>query len=413
MACPPAVPERLKAADRLHPGDFPDGRLSAQMSWFGRRLKRRGLPVTNTGLRDGLRSLACIDLTRKDDFRTALEANLVFRKGDLPLFEEEFDRFWTLWDKKEEKPRRRQDIRRADTAREQGEDPKGRPAGQSTAGLRYSREERLARRDFKDWEISDWREASAWLDRWVHPFLIRYTRRYEAGGGPLLEIRKMLRRSLRSGGEMLDLAYRQRRPRPRRLIFLADVSGSMEPYGRFFFLFVQAWMQTALPVEIFAFSTRVTRLTPWIRARSREEVLETVRQRVPQWSGGTRIGEALEGFSREFGNKLLGRRSLVVIFSDGWDLGDPIRLRQALSRLKGRCHKLFWLNPLMGCPEYRPVCQGMAAALPFIDRLLPAQHLLSLALVARHLAVVGSSQAGPAWPPGTVGLSNPVRAQTA
>lgn len=386
MACPPVVPERLLDDGRPSvPGDFPSGRISEQMSWFGRRLKMTGLPVTHTGLGDALRSLTCIDLARKDDFQAALQANLVFRKEDLPLFKEEFERFWTLRDGEEEKPLRRREVHQADTAEEQVEDPEGERAGRWTVGFQYSREERLAQRDFKDWEISDWQEASAWLDRWVHPFLIRLTRRYESGRGPLLEIRKMLRRSLRCGGEVLDLAYRQKRAKPRRLIFLADVSGSMEPYGRFFFLLVQAWMQTPWPVEIFAFSTRLTRLTPWIRTRSREEIMESVQKKAPQWSSGTRIGESLDLFIKEYGHKLLGRRDLLVIFSDGWDLGDPIRLRQALSRLKRRCHTLLWLNPLMGGPDYQPLCQGMATALPFIDRLLPAHNLKALEWISRRL----------------------------
>jgi uncharacterized protein with von Willebrand factor type A (vWA) domain len=365
--------------------DPPVRRLSERVQWFGRRLKGRGVPVTTTGLQDALKSLTCIRMTRKDDFKIALRANLVSRMEDLGLFEQEFERFWTLQNEKGERPLNRPEFQCADSGGGPGQDPGGQTDNPRKAGFRYNRKERLALRDFKDWEIADWPEASAWLDRWVHPFLIRLTRRYTAGGGSLLEIRKMLHRSLRSGGEVLDLAYRQKRPKPRRLIFLADVSGSMEPYSRLFFLFVQAWMRTPLPVEIFAFSTRLTRLTPWLRHWSREELLDTVGQRVPQWSSGTRIGEALEGFIAKFGNKLLGRRSLPVIFSDGWDLGDPARLRLALGRLRRRCPKLFWLNPLMGGPEYQPLCLGMATALPFIDRLLPAHNLQALERTFRQL----------------------------
>jgi hypothetical protein len=345
------------------------------MQLFGRRLQDRGLPVTTGGLRDALRSLVCIGLGRRDDFRTALEANLVCHKEDLALFDQEFDRFWGLLDKGDGRCWPLQAIPAAEGTGASGEDGAGKPAEATAAGVLYSREERLAEKDFKDWDVSDWPEASAWLKHRLQPFLIRITRRYEPGQGHLLEIRKTLRASLRTGGDLLDLAFRKRRTKPRPLIILADVSGSMEPYARFFLLFVRAWMRLPLPVEIFAFSTRLTRLTPWIRSRDWEEVLETMRQRVPQWSGGTRIGESLELFLQEFSNKLPGRRSLVVIFSDGWDLGDPVRLREALTRLKRRCHKLLWLNPLMGSPDYQPVCQGMSTALPFVDRLLPAHDL--------------------------------------
>ncbi len=392
MACPPAVPERCGAGGKPA---VPAGLLSEQMQLFGRRLQDRGLSVTTGGLRDALRSLACIGLGRRDDFRTALETNLVCHKEDLTLFDQEFDRFWGLLDKGDGRGLPLQAIAAADGTGASGEEPTGTQAKQKAAGALYSRNERLAEKDFKDWAASDWPEASAWLHHWVQPFLIRITRRYEPGQGHLLEIRKTLRASLRTGGDPLDLAFRKRRTKPRPLIILADVSGSMEPYARFFFLFVRAWMRLPLPVEIFAFSTRLTRLTPWIRSRDWEEVLETMRQRVPQWSGGTRIGESLELFLKEFSNKLPGRRSLVVIFSDGWDLGDPVRLREALTRLKGRCHKLLWLNPLMGSPEYQPVCQGMAAALPFVDRLLPIHNVSALNRMACTLEALLSPKSSP------------------
>ena len=193
----------------------------------------------------------------------------------------------------------------------------------------------------------------------------------------------MLRQSLRSGGDLINLFYQQKKVKPRRLIFLADVSGSMERYVRFFFLFVRACFKYSFPVEILVFSTRLTRLTPWFKSRKMEDVFEAVKANVPQWSSGTRIGESMDQFMREFGRKLLGTRSLVLIFSDGWDLGEPETLRGALSRLRRRCHQLLWLNPLMGCPDYQPICRGMAAALPLVDRLLPAHNLNALAEVVQ------------------------------
>jgi uncharacterized protein with von Willebrand factor type A (vWA) domain len=176
----------------------------------------------------------------------------------------------------------------------------------------------------------------------------------------------------------MALAFRRKKVKPRRLIFLADVSGSMEPYGRFFFLLLQAWLKAPFPVEFFAFSTRLTYLTPLIKSRKMEEVGEIVSRHVPQWSSGTRIGESLEQFLRTYGKKLLGTRSLVLVFSDGWDLGEPEVLQEAMRRIRRRSHKILWLNPLMGCPDYQPICRGMAAALPWVDRLLPFHNLKTL-----------------------------------
>jgi len=122
-----------------------------------------------------------------------------------------------------------------------------------------------------------------------------------------------------------------------------------------------------------------------IKSRKMEEVGEIVSRHVPQWSSGTRIGESLEQFPQTYGKKLLGTRSLILIFSDGWDLGDPVVLREALRRIRRRSHKILWLNPLMGCPEYQPICRGMAAALPWVDRLLPAHNLKALAGVVQTI----------------------------
>ena len=195
----------------------------------------------------------------------------------------------------------------------------------------------------------------------------------------------MLRQSLRVGGDLTALTFRRKKIKPRRLIFLADVSGSMEPYGRVFFLFLKAWLKAPFPVEVFAFSTRLTYLTPVLKSRKLEDLGEIVSAQVPQWSGGTRIGESLNQFVRGVGKRLLGTRSLVLVFSDGWDLGEPEVLRQALGRIRLRSHKILWLNPLMGCPDYQPICRGMAAALPLVDKLLPAHNLRALAGVVNRL----------------------------
>ena len=367
------------------PGPLPwalnQERLSGRVHRFGRRLKSLGVPVTISGVRDALQSLVYVDLSRKTDFEIALRANLIFRKEDLGLFEAEFEQFWRSLEIPEEQgPAEESGVRPSLWPADLGSaEEEVRAVEEKTGGL-FSRADVLAEKDFKAWKEDDWQEVSRWVHHWVRPLINRCSLRFRSSPrGSRLEIRKMLRRSLRVGGDLTTLTFRRKKIKPRRLVFLTDVSGSMEPYGRFFFLFLQAWLKAPFPVEIFAFSTRLTYLTPLIKSKKMEEVGEIVSKHVPQWSSGTRIGESLEQFIRTYGKRFLGSRSLILIFSDGWDLGDPAILGEAMSRIRRRSHKILWLNPLMGCPDYQPICQGMAAALPWVDRLLPAHNLNALA----------------------------------
>ncbi len=350
--------------------------------------------MTLTGVRDALRSLLYVDITRKADFEIALRANLIFRKEDLGLFEAEFDYFWRSLEIPEEPgPSRESGISPSLWPADRGMGEEDSRVVEEKTGRLFSRAEVLAEKDFQAWEEDDWQEVSRWVRHWVRPLINRHSLRFRSSHrGSRLEIRKMLRRSLRVGGDLTALAYRRKKIKPRRLIFLADVSGSMEQYGRYFFLFLQAWLQDRFPVEVFAFSTRLTYLTPLIKSKKREEVREIVSAHVPQWSSGTRIGESLGQFLRTYGKKLLGTRSLVLIFSDGWDLGEPEVLREAMRRIHRRSHKILWLNPLMGCADYQPICRGMAAALPWVDRLLPAHNLRTFwetAALVKSLLVTG------------------------
>jgi uncharacterized protein with von Willebrand factor type A (vWA) domain len=375
------------AGPDLLPRALNQERLSGKVHRFGRRLKSLGVPVTISGMRDALQSLVYVDLYRKADFEIALRANLISRKEDLALFEGEFEQFWRSLEIPEEHgPPEESGAGFSLWPADPGCGEEELPAGEKKTGGLFSRAEVLAEKDFQAWEDDDWQEVSRWVQHWVLPLISRCSLRYRSSQrGSRLEIRKMLRRSLGVGGDLTALAFRRKKIKPRRLIFLADVSGSMEPYGRFFFLFLQAWLKAPFPVEIFAFSTRLTYLTPLIQSRKMEEVGEIVTGHVPQWSGGTRIGESLEQFLRTYGKKRLGTRSLILIFSDGWDLGDPEVLREALRRIRRRSHKILWLNPLMGCPDYQPICRGMAAALPWVDRLLPAHNLKALAGAAQTI----------------------------
>lgn len=198
-----------------------------------------------------------------------------------------------------------------------------------------------------------------------------------------------LRRTMRANltrGELIELRRRERKPRKVRLVLLCDISGSMDLYSRFFLQFLYALQNVFGRVETFTFSTRLTRITDHLKGRTYRQVLRRLSD-VRDWSGGTRIGECLADFNREWGSRLLDRYTIVLVLSDGWDTGDPDLLAGELLKIKRRAGRLIWLNPLLGNPAYQPLTRGMAAALPILDRFAPAHNLQSLRDLAGQLRI--------------------------
>ncbi len=255
-----------------------------------------------------------------------------------------------------------------------------------TPARSYSAEEQLLRKDFATFRDDEVREARRYL-RWLAPKLATATtrRRRPVRSGPELDLRRSLRLAARHGGEVLQLVHRRRRVRRLKLVLLCDVSGSMDVYARFLTQFLYGLQAELRGVSTFVFSTRLFDVTPMLRARTFDEALLHVAERVDGWSGGTRIGASLAEFNRRQAKELLGPRTVVVIISDGWDRGDIGQLAREVRTLKRRSYRLLWLNPLLGSDGYRPVAQGMAAALPYVDEFLPVHNLESLAHVGRRL----------------------------
>jgi len=197
-----------------------------------------------------------------------------------------------------------------------------------------------------------------------------------------------LRRSMRANltrGEIIELRRRSRRRRKVRLVLLCDVSGSMDLYSRFLLQFLYALQNVFGRVETFTFATRLTRVSELLRGPSYKSALRRLTE-VRDWSGGTRIGDSLRDFNREWGH-LVDRRTIVLVLSDGWDTGEPEVLAQEMLSLKRRAGRVIWLNPLLGNPSYEPLTRGMAAALPLIDHFAAAHNLASLRELAGHLTI--------------------------
>ena len=195
------------------------------------------------------------------------------------------------------------------------------------------------------------------------------------------DLRRTVRASLRTGGDPVERHWREPGERPRPLVLVCDVSGSMEPYARMLLAYMQACVAARRRVEAFVFGTKLTRVTAELRGRDPDRALERAAGATRDWSGGTRIGEALATLNREHGRRL-GRGAVVVLLSDGWDRGDPEQLGAEMARLARCSHKLIWLNPLKAHPDYEPLTRGMQAALPYVDEFMAGSSLGSLERLA-------------------------------
>jgi hypothetical protein len=201
-----------------------------------------------------------------------------------------------------------------------------------------------------------------------------------------MDPRRSFRRALSTQGELVDLARRARPIEKPRLVALVDTSGSMDAHARFVIPFLLSLRKAARSTEIFAFNTSLTRLTPWLRSGRVAATLERLAESVPDWSGGTRIGECLARFVGDWLDALVDSRTVVLVVSDGLDRGDVAALAGAMRAIRSRARRVLWLNPLLSDARYEPTARGMAAALPYVDRLLPAHDLESLERLLPMLA---------------------------
>jgi hypothetical protein len=199
----------------------------------------------------------------------------------------------------------------------------------------------------------------------------------------------MFRRNLATGGQLVDWVWRRHIRRPRPLVVICDISGSMERHSRLLLRFVQALgASSAVRTESFVFGTRLTRVTRLLRDRDRDRALARVAETVSDWAGGTRIGESFREFNLRWARRSLRSSGVVIVVSDGWDRGDPGLVASETARLRRNCHRLIWLNPLAGTPGYQPLAAGMRAAYPYIDDFLPAGTIASLERLGEILAGV-------------------------
>jgi uncharacterized protein with von Willebrand factor type A (vWA) domain len=378
---------------------------------FARELRLAGLATDLGAAIDFNRALGVIELGDREQVRAAGEALFVRRRDEIEIYNAVFERFWRA--RRTRLPNQdgplptqppREEASSEDEAKGVADEdlsqeirestPEGAPRsiddgedadedgaldGLAVSEQAYGQGEVDRHQQFDRMSAAELRDAERLIDLLLPNLERRRTRRSELHHhGRTVAPRVMFRRSLATGGDVVDWVWRRPVRRPRQLIVICDISGSMERHARLLLRFSQALAASAVRTEAFVFGTRLTRVTRLLRDRDRDRALTKVSLTVSDWSGGTRIGESLRTFNLHWARRVMRSSAVVIVVSDGWDRGDPELVTAETARLQRSCHRLIWLNPLASAPGYQPLAAGMSAALPYIDDFVPAGTIASL-----------------------------------
>jgi uncharacterized protein with von Willebrand factor type A (vWA) domain len=389
-----------------------DSFLLKNLVRFGRLLRSVGLDAGPAQVIDLAAALEYIDVGKRDDFYHAARALFVHRRADLAQFDLAFRLFWqarasepiaapaTPHPALQSKSLRTPNVsyREISLDAESDEIKHARKTERVLidAQQTFSPIEVLRKKNFEAFTWEETQQAKHLMAAMKWRIGERATRRKErVWRGEHLDMRRIVRRNIKYGGEFLDLAWKRTKFKPRPLVVLCDISGSMERYSRMLLHFIHTLSNGTLAsgtstgldhVEAFLFGTRMTRVTRQIQRKDIDEAIGEVVKVVEDWGGGTRIGETLKTFNYLWARRVAARGAIVLIISDGWDRGDTQVLRQEMERLQRSCYRLIWLNPLLALPDYQPLTQGLQAALPYVDDFLPAHNLESLEALGRALS---------------------------
>ena len=387
----------------LMPGDVPpdvppdSGKLGANVMHFARLLRRAGLPLGPAEVIAAGQALELIELGDRTQARAALRSLMVHRHEHIELFDHAFDLFWRDPNAAQqaaalallEGSPPREDQRPAPGARRIAEamapprppaPPKSEEAPpELDAVMTVSEREQLRSMDIEQMSAEQVGRAKAEIRRLSLPLDLRRTRRLRPSAhGPRIDLAATLRRSLRRGGEMVDLSRSARVVRPPPLVVLCDISGSMARYAQVLLHFLHAVANDRDRVHVFLFGTRLSNITRQLRFRDPEVAFQMVSHAVPDWSGGTRIGEALAEFNQRWARRVLGQGAVVLLVTDGLDRDGAAGLAENMDRLHRSCRRLIWLNPLLRWDGFQPKSSGIRAMLPHVDEFRTVHSLDSL-----------------------------------
>jgi len=406
------------------------GHLFHNLMLFSRVLREMGLDANPTRTIDLARSIEFIGLNSKEDFHDAAKAIMLRRAEEEPVFDYVFQMFWRQWNPpvsdqpgqemnlppealNNKKPNQPSKSEGADRDKEkQPPNPAGDEAGDKIKRLAeaqgpdtgegddsdnekqqtYSASEVFRNKDFQDFTNDELDEARRLMQdlRWSLPYH-RSRRLTPSRQGNRLDARRIVRKSLKYGGVPLELSWRKRKMKPRPLVLICDISGSMDLYSRLLLQFMHSMESGLRYVETFVFGTRLTRVTHELKNKNVDDSLKNVSKIVKDWSGGTKIGESLETFNLKWARRVMGHGAVVIIISDGWDRGSVETLRREMARLQRLSFRLIWLNPLLGLPDYQPLTIGIQAALEYVDDFLPAHNFRSLEQLGMLLADINNA----------------------
>ena len=365
---------------------------------FCRELRAHGVSVTPAEVVTAATALEVIDTVDRDEVFISLRSVLTTSVDDFPVFEELFKRFW--------KGSARALVQRESvsnsTLRNQNA-PRHSPKGLGfflehwrssfSAGAQpvkvpgASDTASVATKDFSEFTNEELEEVSRLARRMGRRLARKPSRRWRpVRRGQRVNLRRSLRLSLKTGGELIELTYKQRRPKRTKLVVICDVSGSMDIYSRLLLQFVYGLQNSFAKVESFVFATSLARITGHLKNKTYQRALDRLATNVRGWSGGTRIGASLAAFNDQWLRRI-DSRTVIIILSDGWDTGEPEQLAKSLALLQRRAGRVVWLNPLLGSGDYTPVTRGMQAAMPFINVFAPAHDLASLRALEPHLVL--------------------------
>jgi uncharacterized protein with von Willebrand factor type A (vWA) domain len=371
-----------------------DEGLAVNIIRFSRLLKENGISVSFSSVLDAFRGLEFIDLSNLELFRGLLRLNFIHRKEDIGLFDQLFFLFWFS--------EQQTDLQISCEGSGNEEPEADGPSETKKESVNTGNRDDQLKEVSREWvacyspdaldrtcELDDFTESRALYEsikKWLKPLRNRLSRRSKFSvRGKEITLRRILRKNMQFGGELILLDFKKKKINKRRIIFLCDVSASMDVYTLMLLHFAHALKRLDHRTEIFFFSTDLSRWTTQFDVCDHTTTLSRLPEFVSDWGGGTRIGHCLKEFNEIYGRWMLSNKAIVVIFSDGWDQGQTDILKSQMAYLNNKAYKIIWLNPLMGTRDYKPICRGMSAALPYVDYFLPLGNLKDLHSLGKTL----------------------------
>ena len=366
---------------------------------FSHLLRDNGISVSLPAVLDALAGLPLIDISSLQTFHCLLRSNFISCKEDFAKFDNLFHDYWL--------PKQQttlqvpaKGIGESETEQDTPSAVKDKISNLEASGdaepkssqqwaLRYSPQAISQTDQLQEFSFDRDRDVYETINKLLQPLANRISRRFQyTVRGKEVSLRKILRKNMQFGGELILLDFRKKKLKKRRVVFFGDVSGSMDIYTLMILQFIHALKRIDRQTEIFFFSTDLSRVTQQFETVDFKSAVTKIPDAISDWGGGTRIGHCLKRFNETFGRRQISDKDIVMIFSDGWDRGEIDVLDTQMSFLKRKAYKIIWLNPLMGTRDYEPSCRGMSAALPYVDYFLPMGSLKDLGAISRTLKKV-------------------------